>query len=185
MHILKATHIAILSVIVASAAIPRNVSFNMGTAGFNDGLCVVQQTDTLSLLWDSFINSKACIGGFQYVNHRDRPMPKSLAFARDDWARFASKDPQILTNFLIAKFADTTTTTLHVCPFFQAKTGELAVYALQQIHQVNWFDFEFFRKYNRDYASATEQPQIWLREVLGHKGKRKKLEQLFIAQLKK
>ncbi|MEP2935372.1 MAG: hypothetical protein ABJM06_06620 [Gilvibacter sp.] len=145
------------------------------------------QSDSIEQLWISFINSRACIGGFQYVNETSRPItPNRLAFNRHDWSALAKKDPKVLTEFLMIKFDDTTKTTLHVCPFFQATTGEMAVYALQQIHKINWYDFKEFNQYkDRDYLSASDQPQMWLRSILSDQSERKKLEQLFLEELKK
>ena len=86
----------------------------------------------------------------------------------------------------ITKPSDTTKTKIHTCPFFVATTGEMAVYSLQHIHKKNWFDFSEFKEYkDKEYKSATEQPQMWLQNILKSETDRKKLAELYKNELKK
>lgn len=144
------------------------------------------QTDSIAQLWDELMASRACIGGFQDINKtREIEAPRRLFFSLNIWNSFASNNKEAVTVFLLSKLKDTTLTTIHTCPFLKANTNEMAVYALQHIHQVNWFDFEEYSAYkDRDILNGSDQPQKWLQELLNIEEEREKLTQLFLNQLK-
>lgn len=149
-------------------------------------LIKITQTDSIPELWNILVFEKGgCLGGEQYVKEIKREIP-TLVFSEKEWKNFSNNDKTKLTDFLIKKFADTTKTNVHTCPFFGATNGEMAVYSLQHIHNKNWFDFTEFKEYkNKETKSATEQKQIWLQNILKNKTKRKKLAELFKNELKK
>ncbi len=149
-------------------------------------LSKIQQTDSISELWDIMVFEKGgCLGGEQYISELDFVREeKPLVFSEMEWKKFSDYDKNKLTEFLITKLSDTTKTKVHTCPFFGATNGEMAVYSLQHIHDKNWFDFSDFRKFkNKKYKSATEQPQMWLRNILENEMDRKKLAELFRNEL--
>ncbi len=151
-------------------------------------LIKIIQTDSISELWNILVFEKGgCLGGEQYINETEfKREPKRLVFSETDWKKFSDNDKGKLTEFLITKLSDTTKTKVHTCPFFEATNGEMAVYSLQHIHKKNWFDFPEFKEYkDKDYESATEQPQMWLQNILNKETDRKKLAELFKNELRK
>lgn len=107
-----------------------------------------------------------------------------MLFSETTWEEFAKNDKEKLTQFLITKLADTTTTNVHTCPFYNTTTGEMAIYSLQHIHNKNWYDFPDFNEYkDKEITGADDQPQKWLQSTLSNNSQRKKLASLFKAQL--
>ena len=54
--------------------------------------------------------------------------------------------------------------------------GEVAIYGLQRIYKLNWYDFdEFIEFQNRKSESSTENHQAWLQGILKDKKKRETL----------
>ncbi|WP_053993047.1 hypothetical protein [Mangrovimonas sp. TPBH4] len=147
-----------------------------------------QQTDSIPEQWNFMVFEKGgCLGGEQYISDQTfQREPKRLVFSEIEWKNFAKNDKTKLTEFLVGKLADTTKTKIHTCPFFGATNGEMAIYSLQHIHNKNWFDFAEFEEYkNKEYESATDQPQMWLQKILKNETKRKKLAELYRNKLKK
>ena len=147
----------------------------------------ITQTDSISELWNVLVFEKGgCLGGEQYVSETEfKREEKPLVFSEMDWKKFSNNDKGKLTEFLITKLSDTTKTKVHTCPFFGATNGEMAVYSLQHIHKKNWFDFSEFKEYkDKEYKSATEQPQMWLQNILKNETDRKKIAELFKNELK-
>lgn len=148
----------------------------------------LRQTDSVSEKWHLMVFEKGgCLGGEQYIFVKEfKSEPKQLVFNEVEWKEFAKNDKTRLTEFLLSKLSDTTKTEVHTCPFFVASNGEMAVYALQHIHNKNWFDFTEFKEYkNKKYGSAVDQPQIWLQNILKNEIKRMKLAELYRNELKK
>lgn len=146
------------------------------------------QINLIEKQWNFMVFEKGgCLGGEQYVTDKDfKPEQKPLVFSDLEWKTFSKNDKTELTEFLITKLSDTTKTQIHTCPFFRATNGEMAVYSLQHIHDINWLDFAEFKDYkNREYKSATDQPQMWLLDLLKNKTKRNILATLFRNELKK
>ncbi|MEO1031073.1 MAG: hypothetical protein AAFX55_06695 [Bacteroidota bacterium] len=136
----------------------------------------------LDSLWTevAFTKQSTCLLGTQYTFDREGERFKQTVFNKEPWQLLSQYDKQKTTAFLLGKLADTTKTNIHTCPFMGASNGELAVYALQQIHSINWYDFDEFSAYaNRDITSATDSPQGWLLAILSDDSERKKLEALF------
>jgi len=123
--------------------------------------------------------------GAQYISDY-KGKREGTVFNNENWITFLHKSKTETTKFLVTKFSDTTKTKIHTCPFFEATNGEMAVYSLQQIHDKNWYDFLEFKEYSkRATTNASDQPQMWLRKMLNSKTYRKKLEKLFLNELKK
>jgi len=87
---------------------------------------------------------------------------------KKDWKIFFARDKKQLTDFLITKLTgDTTKTRIHTCPFFEATEGELAVYSLQNIYRMNWYDLEEFKEYqDKESENSIENHQSWLQRIL-------------------
>jgi len=146
----------------------------------------ISQKDSISKLWDILVfENGGCLGGEQYViENQHKKEERSLVFSKNEWSNFSNNDIKKLTDFLITKLGDTTKTKIHTCPFFTATNGEMAVYSLQHIHKKNWFDFSEFKEFKeKEYASANEQPQIWLQSILKNKNDRKRIAELYKKEL--
>jgi PBP1b-binding outer membrane lipoprotein LpoB len=146
----------------------------------------LQQTDSIAEQWNFMVFEKGgCLGGTQFVSEKKREIP-TMVFSETEWKKFAENDETELTEFLITKLSDTTKTKVHTCPFFGATNGEMAVYSLQHIHNINWLEFSEFKEYkDREYENATDQPQIWLQNILKNETERNKLVELYRNELKK
>ena len=96
----------------------------------------------------------------------------------NQWGEFFSHPKSELTPFLINKFSDTTTTRIHTCPCMNARNGELAVYALQNIYKTNWYELKGFTEYaSKEGTSCMDIGQTWLWDILEdeeHRGVLKK-----------
>jgi hypothetical protein len=127
---------------------------------------------SIDSLWGLLtIRHGGCLTGGQYI--RDgRFGSNGCVMARSfQWEIFFEQDTSQLVNYLLSKLSDTTTTKIHTCPFFEATTGEVAVYALQNIYKSNWFDFEEFKEYkDQKTKSVSDNHQSWLQEILTNKG---------------
>ncbi|CAL2101705.1 conserved protein of unknown function [Tenacibaculum sp. 190130A14a] len=146
----------------------------------------IQQTDSIADQWNFMVFEKGgCLGGTQYVTEKKKEIP-TMVFSETEWKKFAKNDKVELTEFLISKLSDTTKTKVHTCPFFRATNGEMAVYSLQHIHNINWPDFLEFKEFkDREYGNATDQPQMWLQNILKNETKRKTLAELYRNELNK
>ncbi len=151
--------------------------------------CVLQliaQGNSLESLWSemAFGEKSSCLVGTQYNFDRNGERFDQTIFNSKSWNTFLTYDKEITTKFLVAKLKDTTKTSVHVCPFMGATNGELAVYGLQQLHKISWYDFPVFNQYkDREVTSATDNAQGWLRNILDDDKKRKILKDLFLQKL--
>ena len=129
---------------------------------------------SLENLWKElvFING-GCLTGGQYIKDgyfgNEGCVMKDYKRNGKKWKQFFSYSNNELTNFLVAKFSDTTTTKIHTCPCMLARSGEIAVYALQKIYKKNWYEFESFEQYaTKEAPSCADNKQVWLWEILSN-----------------
>ena len=130
---------------------------------------------SIDSLWDNLIFKKGgCLTGGQYVYNDKFGNEGCVMSNSEGWEKFFNKDIKLLSNFLIDKISnDTTKTNIHTCPFFTAMEGEIAVYGLQKLFRINWYDFNEFNEFqNRQSESSTENHQAWLQNILKNKKKR-------------
>jgi len=127
-------------------------------------------------LWNYLIFKKGgCLTGGQHV-HKGKFGGEGCVMSNSkEWDIFFRRGKRQITKFLINKISDDTTkTNIHTCPFFSAIEGEVAVYGLQRLYGVNWYDFdEFIEFQNRQSESSSENHQAWLKGILKDKKKRK------------
>lgn len=104
---------------------------------------------TIAEAWQVLIDTiGGCTVGGQYCRNGVCGGEGCCFSGNRAWKEFLSRDKTQLTQFLIARLGQQDTTKIHVCPFFRALEGEAAVYALQQIHTINWYDMDpRFSKY--------------------------------------
>ena len=125
-----------------------------------------------------------CLVGSQYRFDRVDERYENTVFNSEPWKVFASHDKEKSTKFLLKKLEDTRRTNVHTCPYMGTSNGELAVYALQQLHQISWFEFAEFKAYaNKEITSGTDNHQAWLRAILADKKKRNQLKAQFLKRI--
>lgn len=146
-----------------------------------------QSVPSLDTLWRMIsADMGGCLIGNQYVEKRAKPMgpvhfpgflehPASLAFL--------AKPRKELTYFLLNLLSDTSETRVHTCPFYTATNGEVAVYFLQRIFEVNWYDLKGFRNYRRKkVTSSLDSHQVWLQAILKDPQKREKMKKRWLEE---
>ena len=96
------------------------------------------QTKIISEEWNLLSDSiKGCTTGGQYCNNGNCGGEACCFDKSKQWQSFFKHDSQELSVFLISQLSDTSESSIHICPFFNATKGELAVYYLQQIYKIN------------------------------------------------
>lgn len=139
--------------------------------------------EQIDSLWNLLVFSKGgCLSGGQYVFEGKFGGEGCVMSNATSWNYLFSFNKNQLSEFLIGKIsADTLQTKIHTCPFFEAIEGEVAVYGLQRLHGLNWYDFDAFIEYqNRHSINSLENHQVWLQEIL----KDSKRRELLIASWK-
>jgi len=129
-------------------------------------------------LWSHLVFKKGgCLTGGQHVHEGNFGGEGCVMSNSKEWDIFFNRNKSEITEFLIEKISeDTTKTYIHTCPFFIAMEGEVAIYGLQRIYKLNWYDFdEFIEFQNRKSESSTENHQAWLQGILKDKKKRETL----------
>ena len=138
-------------------------------------------------LWNYLVfENGGCLTGGQHVYGGKFGGEGCVMSESDDWKIFFERDKSQISNFLIAKIiGDTTKTSIHTCPFSNATEGEVAIYSLQKIYGLNWFDFEEFNEYqNRESESSRENHQAWLQNILEDESKKEMLIDLWTTKIK-
>jgi hypothetical protein len=124
--------------------------------------------------WKELTNTSFCLLGTQgyspaYENgysHSELGGP----FNPYGWLPSLRKDLKAGVAFLIKQLPNRAQTNVHVCPLDTAQKGELAVYCLQHILKVNWYDLQetYKRRYdniNYEYSNS----QALLRQIIRSK----------------
>ena len=125
-------------------------------------------------LWQYLAFEKGgCLTGGQYGRNGAFGGETCVMRRAKEWEIFFGREEEKLTHLLLSKIADTTTTHVHTCPYFNATEGELAVYALQFLYEVNWFNIEPFQSYrDKDIEEADDNMQAWLQQILADEEQR-------------
>ncbi len=140
---------------------------------------------SIDSLWNHLVYvTGGCLTGGEYVDKRGFGGEGCVMSNSKDWDNFFNQDEKEITTFLIEKISDDTIKTkIHTCPFFGAIEGEVAVYSLQKIYDINWFDFDEFKEYkNRETESSIENRQAWLQGILKDEKKREILVNCWIKK---
>jgi hypothetical protein len=182
---------SLLGIVIAASSTP-------GYAG---------RTDSLALRWKRLLGKSCCLLGRQYCfkgkkgkRHCtiDYLVPKDrdgACFNRKRWRDYLLAKRHRVATFLLTRLSSTKKTQVHTCPFLSAVEGEVAVYALQQIVRVNWFELSptfaaIYKKASnpplptrkKPYQQGTN-PQAALKKLLRSKKTRKNIAALFSKHL--
>lgn len=136
---------------------------------------------SLDTLWEKLVNKEGgCLVGGQRITNGKYESPRMIFNKNQNWDELFNLPDSVLAPFLFEKFADTSTTHIHTCPFFVATDGEVAVYCLQKIARKNWYDLKAFRHYkHKKGEGSTENHQIWLQRILASDKQREILTHSF------
>ncbi len=130
-------------------------------------------------MWQYLVFTKGgCLTGGQYVHQGEFGGEGCVMSNSKEWDNFFGRDKQEITQFLINKITSNPAKTLiHTCPFFEAMEGEVAIYGLQRLYGVNWYDFDEFKEYQSGQSEISEgNPQEWLQGILKNQRKREILK---------
>lgn len=107
--------------------------------------------ETISEEWILLSDSlKGCTTRGQYYNNAKYGGEACCFDISKDWQSFFKHSKEELSNFLLTQLSDTSQSSIHICPYFNATKGELAVYCLQRIYKVNWYDLNLKYKHIQD-----------------------------------
>ena len=135
-------------------------------------------------LWQELAFARGgCLTGGQYVRDGRFGRGECVMARSKGWKAFFSADEEQLSQFLLAQFSDTSHTQIHTCPFENATVGELAVYSLQNLYRVNWFDLDAFTRYrDKEITSGTDNHQNWLQQILADDDQRQQLKEAWLEE---
>jgi len=115
--------------------------------------------------WELLLKIGGCLTGGQYCEN-DKCGGEGCVMSNSKyWKTFLVRPREETVDFLINEIADTTETKIHTCPFFAAKTGEVAIYSLQFIYRTNWDDlsqeYKRFKEVEKTGIETSYQTFIW------------------------
>src|SRR5690606_14749675 len=132
-------------------------------------------------LWNKIIKINGCLTNGVYAENGKFRSEGCIIDEKQEWEVFLNIDKTELTHFLISKLQSKDSTYSHTCPFFLATEGELAIYGLQRVHKINWFDFKEFSEFkNKEVTSAVDNHQKWIQDILSDTKQRYLLENLWL-----
>ena len=113
---------------------------------------------------------------------------EGCAFSLDkSWQKFVFKtDKNALMEFLINQIPDKTPSQLHTCPHENASKGELAIYCLQGLNNVNFYDLSpDLMKIQQAGTKKYKSEQAWIWSIQSSKSKTSELQNLWRKELNK
>lgn len=137
--------------------------------------------------WDSLCLIKGCLVGGQRI-WQGKWGGEGCAFSLDkSWQEFVFKtDKKGLTEFLINQIPDKTQSKLHTCPFDLASKGELAIYCLQGLNSINFYDLSpDLMKIQQGGTKKYKSEQAWIWAIQSSKSKTSELQNLWRNELNK
>lgn len=112
----------------------------------------------LQAQWNMLADSiGGCTVAGEYYDKEDHWNEGCCFDHAEPWKKFNALYPPTLSQFLIDQLADTAKSEVHICPFSNATKGELAVYLLQRLHRINWYELDpIYAKYA---DGSTQRPK--------------------------
>jgi len=115
--------------------------------------------------WELLLKVGGCLTGGQYCINGKCGGEGCVMSKSKYWRTFFARPKEETVEFLINEISDTTKTKIHTCPFFTAKTGEVAIYSLQFIYKTNWEDlskdYKTYREIEKTGVETSYQSFIW------------------------
>ena len=117
--------------------------------------------------WEELVALGGCTLGRRYYSPQfdtyepdEGGNPEAGIFYRKRWVAFFRRDKKETVPFLISQIPSKAKTSVHIDPLGNAQRGELAVYCLQYILKVNWYELkkEYQGRFDSiDYEYSTDQ----------------------------
>ena len=127
--------------------------------------------------WEELARLGGCTLGHRYYSPRFDSYdpekgvnPEAGIFYEERWVAFFRRDKKETVPFLISQIPSKAKTDIHIDPYGNASRGELAVYCLQYILKVNWYELqkEYQSRFDSiDYEYSTDQDL--LQRIIGTK----------------
>jgi hypothetical protein len=126
--------------------------------------------------WEELAGLGGCTLGFRFYEPQFesyQPVEANTEagiFYNKRWVAFFRRDKHSTVPFLISQISNKAQTNVHIDPFGAATKGELAVYCLQYILKVNWYELkkEYQTRFDKiDYEYTTDQDL--LQKIIGTK----------------
>ncbi len=137
--------------------------------------------------WEELAALGGCTLGFRFYEPQfesyepvDDAKTEAGIFYSKRWVTFFRRDKQSTVPFLISQISNKAQTNVHIDPFGAATKGELAVYCLQYILKVNWYELkkDYQTRYDKiDYEYTTDQDL--LQKIIGTKREAKEMMDLW------
>lgn len=138
-------------------------------------------------MWNYLIFKKGgCLTGGQYVRKGKFGYEGCIMSNSLPWDVFFNRNKKEISNFILNKISNRSIgAKIHTCPFSAATEAEIAIYGLQRLYKINWYDFDEFTEFkNKEITSASENHQAWLKQILNNQFKRKQLINYWIQVIK-
>ena len=137
--------------------------------------------------WEDLAKLGGCTLGLHYYSPRFDSYdpekgvnPEAGIFYGKRWVAFFRRDQDETVPFLISQIPNRVNTNVHIDPFGQATKGELAVYCLQYILKVNWYELKkgYQIRFDKiDYEYTTDQDL--LQKIIGTRRGSKEMMELW------
>lgn len=145
----------------------------------------IQLQKPIEEAWKELTSLNSCFIPVGYSPEAETPRNcETCGFVNDPrWIEFRKRDKREAVPFLLRQLADKQQTHLHVDPLDNAQKGEFAVYCLQYVLKVNWFDLKAEYKTLRDNLKDEDTHQALLRRMLHNKQSREEMRNLWMKRL--
>ena len=132
--------------------------------------------------WTGLLEEGGCLFGSVYYNPQSAiPAEAPGVFTNQRWQAFFRRNKQKTVPFLVKQIPDKSKTNLHVDPFQPPTRGEAAVYALQHILKVNWYELKEDYRVRYDKAGYPFTHQALLQQIIKTKGGAKEMQALWMG----
>jgi hypothetical protein len=113
--------------------------------------------------WDYLCSHDGCLTSGQYL-YDGKFGSKSCVLTTDSfWIQFFAIPQRDLAAHLIGQIPDTAKTRIHTCPYQLASKGEIAIYCLQNIYKINFYDLTpQYSDIEKNIVAKFENEQNWI-----------------------
>ncbi len=141
----------------------------------------------LTNLWDSLCHIHDCLTGGQRVYEGKWGGEGCVLTLNKQWVNFLYKtDKKQLSSFLIQQLPDNAETQIHTCPHNDATKGELALYCLQGISKINFYELSpEFALNDVEVAKKYRNHQAWIWHIQSSKKELEDLQKLWTEHFEK
>ena len=141
----------------------------------------------LTNLWDSLCTVKGCLVGGQWIYQGKFGGEGCVLTIDKAWKGFLFQtDKKTLAQFLIKQLPNKEMTLTHTCPHHVATKGELAIYCLQGISNINFYELSpAFALNDVEVAKKYHNHQAWIWHIQSSKKELEDLQKLWTQHFEK